>query len=112
MERVVRSYELDTGGSYHAPLSGVILMGAELEASKASNDVSQTLPRGGLGFGAPNHFPLVTDDEVKTPETDGRSGGPNDVVDGHPDLGEEDVKNMQGPYMVHQLSVFRTSIDE
>jgi hypothetical protein len=33
------------------------------------------------------------------------------VVD-HPEPGEEDVENVQGPSLTHQLSVSRTNIDE
>jgi hypothetical protein len=46
------------------------------------------------------------DDEVVALEMNGRSSGPNDIMAGHLDLGERDVKNTQGPYLAHQLSMF------
>lgn len=42
----------------------------------------------GSGFRGPHHYPLV-----KTPKMDGRFGGPNDVVAGHPEFGEEYIEN-------------------
>jgi hypothetical protein len=36
----------------------------------------------------------------------GHSEGEDGVVAGHSKLGEEDINNAQGPYMVCQLSMF------
>jgi hypothetical protein len=80
--------------------------------SRASIMLLRLSSRGGSGFRGPNHLPFVVEDEVETPETDGHPKGTDDVVASHPDLGEGDVKNMQGPYLAHQLSVFRTSSDK
>jgi hypothetical protein len=53
----------------------------------------------------PNHCSLAVDDEVKTFETNARSGGPNYIVARHPEFGEV-IEDMQGPYLARQLSVF------
>jgi hypothetical protein len=79
----------------------------KLEAVEASSNVKQVARLGNWGFWGLDHRPSVVDDEVKTPKTYGRSRGPNyaTIVVGHPEP-EEFVKNMQGPYLARQLSVF------
>jgi hypothetical protein len=67
--------------------------------------------RRGSGFRGRDHLPFVVEDEVEAPKTDGHPKGTDDVVASHPDL-EGDVKNVQGPYLARQLSVFRTSSDK
>jgi hypothetical protein len=43
---------------------------------------------------------------------DGRARGLDGVTAGHLELEEESFKDVQGPYLVRQLSVFRTSFDK
>jgi hypothetical protein len=80
----------------------VLFRGAEIEASKAPSNVNQALCRGGLSSQGSNHRSLTIDDEVEDSNTDGCFGGPNCVVVGHLELGEEDVQNIQGHYQVCQ----------
>ena len=76
------------GGSCHAPSFVVLLRVAELEASEAPSNVDQILCRGGLSFQGPNHCSPAVDNEVETSEMDDCFEGSNDVMIGHPELGE------------------------
>jgi hypothetical protein len=82
------------GRSCRALPSVVLLRGAKLEVLKDPINVDETLCRGGLSFQGPNHCSPAVDNEVETSEMDDCFEGSNDVMIGHPELGEEDVENM------------------
>ena len=61
--------------------------------------------------GCPRQLSLRRDDEVQVPETPVRVRDPGDAVTSHPRNGV-DVETRKGPYLGHQLSVFRVNTNE
>jgi hypothetical protein len=69
----------------------------KLEAAEGLYDGLKITRWKGLGCRGTDHLPFTVDDEVEAPKTNGHSGGPCDVVSGHPKSGE--VVGTQGPYL-------------
>lgn len=65
-----------------------------------------------LGGPSLDQFSRGGDDEVEASKEYSRYEDPCDVMAGHSVPNEEDGENMQGPYLVCQLSVFQTSTGE
>jgi hypothetical protein len=88
-----------------------------VDCSRSENNTAVSMgPRGRVEafgqkrtrFRGPDHLLSAVEGKVKVPKANRRFGGPIGIAVGHPEPGEF-VENVQGPYLVHQLSMFRTT---